>query len=343
VALPGVRYPTGEKQAAAVEALERRIREAPGVEAVGASARLPLRGYFYTGDATPEGRAGDDYERELRNNLATPGYFRAVGATILKGRAFTEADAAGKEPVTIVNAALERSYFRGEDALGKRIRFARPQDDAPWVTIVGVVADQQQDGLDRAARPEAFSPFAQDPTSQVSIVVRGQAGTEALAGAGRRAVRAIDPDLAVTDLAPLADLVGSSLVRQRFRTLLVGGFAGVALLLAGLGVYGVLAYAVTRRTRELGVRLAVGASRAKLFAMVLRDGIRPVAWGAAAGLPLAYGGAVLARSLLFGVAPGDVATYALTSAATFAVAVLGSILPAARALRVDPAICLRDP
>jgi ABC-type antimicrobial peptide transport system permease subunit len=132
-------------------------------------------------------------------------------------------------------------------------------------------------------------------------------------------------------------------VRQRFRTLLVGGFAGVALLLAGLGVYGVLAYAVTRRTRELGVRLAVGASRAKLFAMVLRDGIRPVAWGAAAGLPLAYGGAVLARSLLFGVAPGDVATYALTSAATFAVAVLGSILPAARALRVDPAICLRDP
>jgi putative ABC transport system permease protein len=340
VSLPRERYPD-EKVAAAVDEIERRLQAVPGVAAVGAGAKLPLRGYAYTGDATPEGRAGDDYERELRHNFATPGYFRAVGATLVSGRVFTPADDAQAAPVTVVNRTLERVYFRGESALGRRIKFGRPQDDDGWVTVVGVVADQQQDGLDREVRPEAFTPLAQESMRQLTFVLRG-ANTRTLPAPAREAVRSFDPELAVTDAAPLADLVRSSLGDQRFRASLLVAFALMAMLLAALGVYGVLAYAVACRTREIGVRLAVGAPRGRLFAMVLGDGLRPVLAGIALGLPLAYAGATLGRSLLFGIAPADPPTYAVTVAVLGAVALAACAIPAARAMRVDPLVCLRE-
>jgi putative ABC transport system permease protein len=342
VALPQVRYPEDARKVAAVAEIERGLRALPGVASVGAAARLPLRGHVYTNDATVEGRGGDDYERELRHNFATPGYFDAVGATIVSGRAFTEADDAQAPPVAVVNRALERRYFRGASAVGKRVKYGRPQDADPWVTIVGVVADQRQDALDREPQPEAFTPLAQEASGRVSFVVRGPADAGALAAGARAAVRGFDEELAVTDLAPLDDLVRGSLGDQRFRTILLVAFASVALLLAALGVYGVLAYTVASRTRELGVRLAVGAPRGRLFAMVVRDGLRPVALGVAAGLPLAFAGAVLGRSLLFGIAPADPLTYAATVAVLGTVALLACLVPAARATRVDPLVCLRE-
>lgn len=342
VALPQLRYPEDERKAAAVAEIERRLRALPGVASVGTAARLPLRGYVYTNDATVEGRGADDYERELRHNFATPGYFAAVGATIVSGRAFTDADDAQAPPVAIVNQALERRYFRGASAVGKRVKYGRPQDEAPWVTIVGVLADQRQDALDSEPRPEAFTPLAQEPSGRVSFVVRGPADPGVLAAGARAAVRGFDAELAVTDLAPLDELVRGSLGDQRFRTVVLVAFAAVALLLAALGVYGVLAYTVASRTRELGVRLAVGAPRGRLFAMVLRDGLRPVALGLAAGLPLAFAGAALGRSLLFGVAPADPPTYAATVAVLGAVALAACLVPAARATRVDPLVCLRE-
>jgi ABC-type antimicrobial peptide transport system permease subunit len=172
--------------------------------------------------------------------------------------------------------------------------------------------------------------------------VRGSASTGVLAGAAREAVRSFDPQLAVTDLAPLGELVSGSLGDQRFRAVVLVAFAAAALVLAALGVYGVLAYAVASRTREIGVRLAVGAPRGRLFAMVLRDGLRPVLAGVAAGLPLACAAAVLGRSLLFGIAPADPLTYAATVAVLGAVALLACLVPAARAIRVDPLVCLRE-
>jgi putative ABC transport system permease protein len=343
VALPSVRYPEDGERVEAVAEIERRLRALPGVDSVGTAARLPLRGYVYTNDATVEGRGGDDYERELRHNFATPGYFDAVGATLVSGRGFTDADDAAAPPVAIVNQALERRYFRGAPAVGKRVKYGRPQDaDAPWVTIVGVVADQRQDALDREPRPEAFTPLAQEASGRVSFVVRGPADRAALAAGARAAVRGFDEELAVTDLAPLDELVRASLGDQRFRTVLLVAFAAIALLLAGLGVYGVLAYTVASRWRELGVRLAVGAPRGRLFAMVVRDGLRPVAAGLAMGLPLALAAALLGRSLLFGIAPADPATYAATVAVLGAVALVACLVPAARATRVDPLVCLRE-
>jgi hypothetical protein len=265
-----------------------------------------------------------------------------VGATLLEGRGFTEADTARREPVTVVNETLAKAYFRGQRALGRRIKFGRPDDRDPWVTIVGIMADQRQDGLDQRVRPEAFSPLAQDPQNEVALVARGSGGPETLVSAGRLAVRAVDPELAVTDVTSLDDLVRASTVGPRFRTALLVGFGGVALGLAALGVYGVLAYAVSRRTREIGVRMAVGAPRLRLFAMVMNDGLRPALAGAALGVPLAYAGAVLIRSLLFGVAPSDPAAYAVTILVLGAVAFAACAVPAARALRVDPSVCLRD-
>lgn len=342
VNLPRLRYAEDPQRAGAVAEIERRLRAVPGVSSVGSAGRLPLKGYVYTTDATVEGRSGEDYDRELRHNFATPGYFDAVGATLVSGRGFTDADDAQAPAVAVVNQALERRYFRGEPAVGRRVKFGRPQDDDGWVTIVGVVADQSQDALDRAPRPEAFTPMAQEPMDDVSFVVRGPADAAVLASAARAAVSGFDRDLAVTDAAPLDALVHASLGGQRFRTAVLVAFAAVALLLAALGVYGVLAYAVASRTRELGVRLAVGASRRGLFAMVVRDGLRPVALGLALGLPLAYAGAALGRSLLFGVAPADPLTYAVTAATLGAVALAACLAPAARATRVDPLVCLRE-
>jgi putative ABC transport system permease protein len=341
ISLPAVRYPEGDDAARAVDELVKRLRDEGGFSVVGAARKLPLSGYAYTNDATPEGRSADDYERELRHNFVTPDYFRAVGATLLRGRMLDERDGAEGEPVTIVNEALERAYFNGR-ALGRRIKFGRPQDDDAWVAIVGVVADLRQDGLDRPVRPEAYTPHSMDPSHGMTFVVRGAAPAEALVETARRVVRAFDADLALTDVALLDRLAARSLEDERFRTVLLGGFAAIALGLAAIGIYGVLAYSVARRTREIGVRTALGAPRGRLFAMIVRDGMRPVLLGLVLGLPAAAAAARLIRSLLFDVAPGDPATYGITAALQGLVATLACVVPASRAVRVDAMACLRE-
>ena len=161
VSLPSVRYAEGAKRFLAFDAIERGLRENPAVQAVGATSTLALRGYTWTGDATVEGREPSDYERELRHESVTPGYVHAVGARLLAGRLLEDADRRDRMPVTLVNETLARRYFRGADAVGKRITFGRPQDKDPWVTIVGVVADTKQDGLDKPVEPEVYTPLGQ--------------------------------------------------------------------------------------------------------------------------------------------------------------------------------------
>jgi putative ABC transport system permease protein len=341
VTLPSLRYPKDEDAERAVNALVKRLREEASFEVVGATRKLPLSGYAYTSDATPEGRGPDDYERELRYNAITPDYLRAVGATLLRGRMLDERDGAEGDPVTIVNEALDRAYYHG-NALGRRIKFGRPTDKDPWVTIVGVVADLKQDGLGQPVRPEAYFPFAMDPSQSMAYVVRGAGSPEALVATARRVVRAFDADLTLTDVTLLDQLAASSVGDERFRTSLLGAFAAIALGLAAVGIYGVLAYSVAQRTREIGVRAALGAPRGRLFAMIVRDGLRPVLPGLVIGLPAAAAAARLAQSLLFGVTPHDPATYAVTAAALGLVAAVACVVPAARALRVDAVACLRE-
>jgi predicted lysophospholipase L1 biosynthesis ABC-type transport system permease subunit len=241
-----------------------------------------------------------------------------------------------------VNAALAKRYFHGEDAVGRRITFGRPQDHNPWVTIVGVVADGKQDGLDKPVEPEVFTPLAQMLQNPLTFAIRTTADTDSAIAAARRAVHAVDKDVALTGVATLKDVVQDSMGDQRFRTVLLSGFAAVALLLAALGIYGVLAYFVTQRGRELGVRLALGARPCTLFLLVVGQGMRPVIVGAIAGLVGAVGLTGLMKSLLFGIEPVDPTTYAVTAAALAGIAATACAIPALRATRVDPLVALRD-
>jgi putative ABC transport system permease protein len=342
IALPSARYPDNAKRYLAIDSIERRLRDSPSVQAVGAVSTLALRGFTWTGDATVEGRAPTDYERELRHESITPGYLRAIGARLVAGRLLDEHDTGDRPAVTVVNEALAKRYFRGEDAVGKRITFGRPSDRDVWVTIVGVVADTKQDGLDKPVEPEEFSSLAQRMQNPMTFAVRTTADIESAIGSARRAVHDVDKDVVLTDVTTLQNVVRESMDDQRFRTTLLSGFAGVALLLAAIGIYGVLAYFVTQRGRELGVRLALGARPHELFVMVVGQGLRPVLAGSVAGLLAAAALTSVMKSLLFGIQPMDAPTYIVTTATLAVVAVAACALPAFRAMRVDPIVALRD-
>jgi predicted permease len=343
--LPSARYADNAARYRAFVEIERRLREQPQVEAVGATSTLALRGFTWSGDTTIEGRVSTDYERDTRHMSTTPGYFGAMGIRLLAGRLFDEDDTREKRLVTIVNESLARRYFHDlSDAavVGKRITFGRPQDNVAWVTIVGVVADEKQDGLDRPAEPTEYSNLGQRMQNPLTFVVRTTAVPEAAVARARSQVAAVDKDLALTQIATLEDLVDGSMTDARFRTTLLTAFAGLALFLAALGIYGVLAYFVSQRGRELGIRLALGARPGALFRLVVGQGLRPVAAGAAIGLAGAVAVTTLLESLLFGVTPVDPAAYAVATAVLGAIALTACAVPALRATRVDPLVALRE-
>jgi predicted permease len=343
--LPSARYTDAAARYRTFLDIERRLREQPGVQAVGASSAIALRGFTWTGDSTIEGRDATDYERDTRHMSTTPAYFSTMGVGLLAGRWFEAGDTREKPPVTIVNQSLARQYFHGltnAAIVGKRVAFGRPQDHSPWVTIVGVVADEKQDGLDRPAEPTEYSPIGQRMQNPLTFVVRTTIEPDAALAGARAQVAAVDKDLALTQTATLEDVVDVAMADARFRTTLLAMFAGVALLLAGLGIYGVLAYFVSQRSRELGIRLALGARPAELFRMVIGQGLRPVAIGAAIGLAGAVGITTLMQSLLFGVTPVDPAAYGAAIATLAAIALAACAIPARRATRVDPLTALRD-
>jgi putative ABC transport system permease protein len=341
--LPPVRYPKDRQVVQKFRELEGRLRNIPGVQAVGMARTAALQGTGYTADATLEGRAAGDYERELHHNSATPDYFRALGTPLLRGRWLTVADEQEGAPlVTLVNETLEKTYFRGTEAVGKRIKFGRPNDKDPWVTIVGVVADEKQEGLSKPVQPEVYVPFSQDVSNSITFVLRTSGAPEALAPRAREIVHQVDKDLALFDVGTLSDVVYSSAQGERFRSSLLAGFAGAALLLAAIGIYGVVAYLVAQRTREIGVRMALGARSGQLAALIFRQGMQPVAIGLCVGLLCALAVTRLVRALLFGITANDPATYIVTIALLAAVAAAACFIPALRAARVDPMIALRD-
>jgi predicted permease len=343
ISLPAARYPKDEQVVQTLQEIERRLRESPQVEAVGAASVLALAGQWWTGDATVEGRAVDDYERELRHKSVTPDYFRAMVTQLVNGRFLEEQDGLASAPeVTLVNETLAKKYFRGADPIGKRIRFGRPTDKDPWVTMVGVVADEKQDGLASPVQPEVYSPFARNATNDMTFVVRSYGPPETLTGLARQVVHGVDKDLVLTNVNTLNDIVYGSMKNERFRTTLLAGFAGVALLLAAVGIYGVLAYLVTQRTREIGIRMAMGARAGQLLTMVFRQGMAPVLFGLASGLLGGLAVTNLIRTLLFGVQANDPVIYLAATGVLAVVAMLACWIPAVRATRVDPMSALRD-
>jgi putative ABC transport system permease protein len=290
--------------------------------------------------------------------VASDGYLQAIGTTLQRGRYFTPQDNAASAPVAIVTESVARLYWPGQDPTGKRLKWGGgPQTPTPWQTVVGVVADVKQDSLDAAGAPQIYVPADQVeqailPSMQreftifqlrsMFVVVRGTDRADGLGAALRGVVHGLDPRLAVATLEPLTDTVAASAAPQRFNMLLMASLAAMALLLAVIGIYGVVAYSVAQRTQEIGIRLALGAHPSAVVGMIVRGGLGLAAVGIAIGTAAAAALAPALRSLLFGVKPFDAPTFASVALLLFAVAALATYVPARRATKVDPMTALRN-
>jgi putative ABC transport system permease protein len=343
--LPDKRYPTDESQVAFYETLTERLREVHGVQAAGAASALPLGGGgFYLGRAfLAEGRPEPPAGSEVNGmwNVVTPGYFGAAGMRVQRGRDFTPRDDARSTPVAVVNEAFARAMFPGEEPLGRRVRSWR--DENVLREIVGVVGDVRYFGVGDEIRPLFYVPYRQDPWSSMTVTVRAAGGPPgALAAPLRSVLQALDGDLAAGSLQTMEQIRATSIAQPRFNTVLLSLFAALALLLAAVGLYGVMSYSVALRTREIGLRMALGARAADVLRLVLRRTVVLLGAGIAAGIAGALGVTRLMAGLLYEVGPGDPAAFLGGTLLLAAVALLAGWLPARRATRVDPMTALRS-
>jgi putative ABC transport system permease protein len=277
----------------------------------------------------------------------SPDYFRALGIPLLRGRFFTDADGQDKTPqVLIINQSMARKYFPGQDPIGQRLQTGDPDPTSQWETIVGVVGDVKYEGLDAPTDPTLYVPFNEDGWALFSrsmfLAVRTSADPASITSALRAQLAALDKDLPLTDVRTMPERMDESVNQPRFRTVLLGLFAGVALLLAALGIYGVLAYSVSQRTREIGIRMALGANPGRVVALVVARGMVLVGIGLAVGLAGALALTRLMSSLLFAVSARDPQSFAVVSMVLAVVALMACYLPARMAARVDPMIALRS-
>jgi len=329
--------------------MDERLRAAPGVRDVAFSNVLPMQGW---GDGMPfliAGRAFVDRanRRACFFKRVTSSYFRTLGIHLLRGRAFNDHDTRGGAPVTVINEEMARRYFKGEDPLGKRILiqeilYGQPGlgPEIPW-EVVGIVGDEQTGSLVDTKSPGVYVTFDQSPTNDVNMVLRGSLDPLTLTSAIHAAVHGADKDQAIADLETLERIKSGTVASDRMQTMLLAIFAALALLLAAIGIYGVISYSVTQRTHELGIRAALGASRGSLLAMVIRRGMRLTVIGLAIGVAGALALTRLLGSLLFGISPRDPVTLVVVAAVLSTVALLACYIPARRAAGVDPMVALR--
>ncbi len=340
--LPRYRYPDAAGAVAFTRAVTEKLKTVPGVERVGVTNYLPLSGWWGNEVFQIEGRPAPapDAQPNADLRLATEDYFRTMGIPLMAGRMFTAHDDAAAPPVVIVNETCAKRYWPGENPVGHRIVIERGSAPVPH-EIIGVIGDVKSFGLDEETHAELFHPYWQAPSALLGIVLRAGVDPGSLAGAVRETVWSIDRDQPVTYVMPMSDLAAESLAFRRTGMMLCAGFGVLALALAAMGVSGVLSYSVSRRTREIGVRMALGATRGEVAALVMREGLVMIAIGTALGLAAAL---VLMRtmaSVLYGVGPGDPLSYVVAIATLLVVAVLATWLPARRATAVDPLIALR--
>jgi len=334
--LPQVRYPDAESRLAFFALLEERLEALPGVERAGSITNLPLAGQdgdntFYV-EGAPPARQGLEPSVWLRR--VTPGYFEAMSLEVLSGRGFSAADDAEATRVIIVNETLERDYFDGQ-ALGKRLNVNDPETPV-WREIVGVARDIKNFGIRSESRNALYLPYAQAPTGFMFTAVKTSLEPSSLVNPVRAVVAALDPAIALAQVQPMEEVVSISLEADRFTTSILGGFALVALLLAVVGLYGVVSYSVSMRMREMGVRIALGAPSGGIRTLVLRWSLALAGGGIVLGALGALGVTRLMESLLFGVAATDIATFAAVSGIMAVAALTASLIPAIRATRVDP-------
>ncbi len=338
--LPPARYPKDADAYRFYSQLAERVAQLPGVRAAGVTAGMPFSNDYMT-SILIEGRPiVPPADRPSVNYYGvSPGFFQAMGIRLVRGRLFTDQDSAEAPRVAVINETLARQFFTGEDPIGKRIRVDMGSD--AWCEVVGVVVDTRQYGLRGDVTAQFYQPHAQEPFSGMTLVVRTDADPAAVTPALREAVRAIDPAVPVSQVRTLEDILGQATAPERFSMLLLGAFAASALLLAAIGLYGLLAYSVGQRRMEIGVRMAHGAKPRDVLWMFVREGIGLGLLGAAIGLAAALALARLIASLLFGVRPADPATLSVVFVSLVAAAALASLVPAYRAMRTDVVGALR--
>ena len=344
LALPGRGYPEAPDAVRFYSRLVERVATLPGVVAAGAANIVPLCGCNQTSGfsiiGAPPYPPGEGPEMDWR--VITPGYFAALRVPVVGGRDFTSADGPDAPPVAIVNETLSRRWFPDGGALGRRLRV--DGDTTRAVEVVGIVGDVRHSGLTQLAPPEMYLPAAQRPAWEMTVVARAAGGEQAapaLLPALRAAVLEIDPNQPVYDQQTMGNLLELSMVQYRFSLRLLGALGLVALVLAGVGIYGVIAQLVAERTREIGIRIALGGDQRSVQGLVVRQGMMPAALGIGTGLLLAPALTLLVRRMLVGVSPNDPLTFATVAVLLLGVALAACYLPARRAARVDPMIALR--
>lgn len=342
--LPWARYGEGPQREQLFEQARSQLSNLPGVHMVGAISNLPLNGNENATWLAAEGAEPVPRGKEPmgEDRLITPGYFDAMGVSLLSGRDFNAMDGAGKLPVVIINEQLARQFFPAGDAVGKRIR--RVLDDEEWRTIVGVVRDVRGYALETQARPQFYHPLAQTPdeTDSMAIVLRvDEAAIPSLRNAIQQEFKQIDPALSIASFRTMEQVVTTAMARSRFSTLLLGLFAAVALLLTIVGLYGVVAYGVSQRTREIGIRLALGAQSHSVLALIIRQGMQPALIGLGLGMTGAFIFMRLLTSQFYEVQATDPLTFGLVAMGLVLIACAACYLPARRAAKVDPMIALR--
>src|SRR2546423_5257414 len=340
ISLPVEKYPRGLPVINFYAEAERRIKNIPGVQYAAFTVMLPLSGSNTDSSFIIEGQdpkaSGAFPDEEIR--AITPDFFRVLQTPLLKGRFFSEADTADSPQVVIVNQAFVKKYFRDGEALGKRI--SRDDTNPKWATIVGVVTDIRHRGLDTEAQPEYCLPHTQGPDREMVLAVRSAQDARTIARTIRDELRNIDPHIPLANVRTLDTVVADSIAPRRLSIVLLSAFSGIALLLASVGMYGVISFLVVQRTHEIGVRMALGAQRSDVLKMVVGHAAKLLLIGAAIGLPLAFFSNSALRTVLYKVSPFDISIFLLVTAVLAGIGLLASYLPAVRATRADPMIAL---
>ena len=344
VALPRAKYDTPVRRAQFFEALRQRLAAIPGVDGVGATSNVPFgqnwstSSFYVEGYQAPANQPGPWGD----TRLITPGFHEAMGIRLRRGRYLTPADREGAERVVVVDDEMVRRYWSDTEPIGKRISFQDPAEgNATWITVVGVVDHTAHEALDAERRVQLYFAHQSLPIARMTFVLRAQGNPMALVGPARREVLAIDPDQPIAQVRLMTDMMDDALGQRKLSLYLLATFAGLALLLSAIGIYGVMSYDVTRRSQELGVRMALGAARSSVLGLVMRHGLALALTGIAIGLAGAWAVTRLLEAQLYGVTRTDPATFAAVAVMLTLVAGIATLIPAVRATRTDPIRALR--
>jgi predicted permease len=333
----------GERREIFYRELLEHVRRLPGVTSAGIADNLPLSGGIGWGSISIEGYQSSAGQEMIQSDfrVAGVGYFETMQVPVIKGRLFDEHDTEKSSPVIVIDEKMARNYWPNSNPLGSRIKFGRADSEDPWVTVVGVVGSVKQYDLESESRVTLYVPAAQALGSTMYLVARTSVLPSSLAASITADVRSLDPNITIFDVKTMDQRLSESLARRRFAMLALGVFAGFALLLAIIGIYGVISYSVVQRTTELGIRLALGASQLDVLRLVLSAGLKLALVGIAVGVVLSFAVTRFLSSLLFGVRPTDLLTFSALSLLLIVVSLIACYLPARRATKVNPLVALR--